>query len=76
MELADTNVDVTVLCPALVRTGMSEIGDDPHYVAAGALKASAERRFAVLPAEWHQAVEARAATLTSGAQPSVPRPSP
>lgn len=74
LELADTNIDVTVLCPALVRTGMSEIGDDPHEVAADALKASAARRFAVVPAQWHRAVQARAADLTSGAQPTIPRP--
>ncbi len=74
LELADTHVAVTVLCPALVRTGMSDQGDDPHDIAVLALAAVAEGRFAVLPSEWASAIEKRAETLVSGCAPDAPRP--
>jgi NAD(P)-dependent dehydrogenase (short-subunit alcohol dehydrogenase family) len=74
LELAETNIVVTVLCPALVRTGMSKIGEDPGDAAAGALRAIEERRFAVVPTQWHEAVEKRASNLTSGRRPAVPTP--
>jgi len=72
LELADTNVGVTVLCPALVRTGMSDQGREPELVAGQALAAVADRRFAVLPDEWASEIEKRAATLVSGRYPETP----
>lgn len=74
LELADTNVTVTVLCPALVRTGMSDVGDDPLDVAAEALQAVEDGRFAVVPDEWTPAIEQRSVCLTSGRQPELPTP--
>lgn len=75
LELANTNIDVTVLCPALVKTSMSEIGEDPKNVVVDALRAADERRFAVVPPEWRGAVEKRAADLAGGQPPTLPRPS-
>lgn len=74
LELAPTNVSVTVLCPALVKTSMSEVGDEPDDVVIDALRAADEQRFAVLPDEWRDAVNKRAADLTSGSRPAVPEP--
>lgn len=74
LALADTPVSVTLLCPALVRTGMSDTGEDPAAVAAAALEASAAGRFLVVPPEWSDAVVSRAEDLASGAQPRVPAP--
>lgn len=74
LELADSNVSVTVLCPALVRTAMSDYGEDPFAVATRALKAVERGQFAVLDEEWFAAVEDRATTLTTGRQPEIPRP--
>ena len=73
LSLADTRVTVTLLCPALVRSGMSEVGEDPDVVAAAAL-AAAPGRFLVGPTEWHSAVIRRAEDLASGAQPTLPEP--
>ena len=75
LSLADTPVSVTLLCPALVRSGMSPIGDDPDDVAAVALDACRQGRFAVIPDEWHAAVRERAARLTAGIPPALPEPS-
>jgi NAD(P)-dependent dehydrogenase (short-subunit alcohol dehydrogenase family) len=75
LELADSNIGVTVICPALVRSAMSDEGDDPREVALEALAAVEERRFAVLPQEWFDAVELRATNLVSGAPPETPAPS-
>ena len=75
LELADTNIDVTVLCPALVKTAMSDSGEDPHDVAVEALQAVDEQRFAVVPSEWRDAVERRGLDLASGRRPLPPRPS-
>lgn len=74
LALADTPVTVTLLCPALVRSGMSETGEDPDAVAAQVLAAAAEGRFLVVPPEWEQAVVARAERLVAGAAPAVPEP--
>jgi NAD(P)-dependent dehydrogenase (short-subunit alcohol dehydrogenase family) len=76
LALADTPVTVTVLCPALVRSGMSDVGADPSAVAAEALAATEQGRFAVVPPEWAPAVVDRAQRLVAGRQPSPPQPSP
>jgi hypothetical protein len=47
MALRDADTSVTLLCPALVRSGMSDVGDDPADVAAAALAASRAGRFLV-----------------------------
>jgi NAD(P)-dependent dehydrogenase (short-subunit alcohol dehydrogenase family) len=74
MALSGTNVGVTVLCPALVRTALSPVGADPADVAAEALAAVTESRFVVTPEEWQQAVRDRAEVLVSGRQPIPPSP--
>jgi NAD(P)-dependent dehydrogenase (short-subunit alcohol dehydrogenase family) len=74
IELADSGIGVTVICPALVRTAMSDEGDDPREVALEAFSAVEEKRFAVLPREWSAAVELRAANLVGGAPPTIPEP--
>jgi NAD(P)-dependent dehydrogenase (short-subunit alcohol dehydrogenase family) len=74
LSLFDTSISVTLLCPALVRSGMSPIGEDPETVAAVALDACRQGRFAVIPGEWHAAVQERATRLTAGAPPAVPEP--
>lgn len=72
LALAGTSVGVTVLCPALVRTAMSLIGDEPADVAATALAAVHDGRFAVVPAEWANAVTSRWEHIVSGARPVAP----
>ncbi|GLW10448.1 dehydrogenase [Microtetraspora sp. NBRC 13810] len=74
LALAGTPIGVTVVCPALVRTAMSAEGEDPAAVAAEALEAVREGRFAVIPAPWHDEIVRRAHRLTSGAQPETPKP--
>ncbi|WP_148575380.1 SDR family NAD(P)-dependent oxidoreductase [Nocardioides caldifontis] len=74
LALADTNVTVTVLCPALVRTRMSEIGDDPAEVAADALAAARAGQFLVTPSGWEEAIQRRTDLLTTGGTPQMPRP--
>lgn len=74
LELSETNIDVTVLCPALVKTAMSDTGVDPNAVAIEALEAASDGRFAVIPAEWRAAVEKRTTDLTGGHRPSLPTP--
>lgn len=72
--LTDTNVTVTVVCPALVRTSMSPVGADPSDVAEEALSAAAAGRFLVMPREWQRAARERTASLLDGMQPRVPTP--
>jgi NAD(P)-dependent dehydrogenase (short-subunit alcohol dehydrogenase family) len=74
LALSGTNVGVTVLCPALVRTALSPVGVDPADVAREALAAVAEGRFVVSPEEWQPAVRERAEVLVSGRQPIPPWP--
>jgi NAD(P)-dependent dehydrogenase (short-subunit alcohol dehydrogenase family) len=74
MLLAGTKVSVTLTCPALVRSGMSEVGDDPDGVAATVLDAAAAGRFLVVPQEWASAVVVRTDRLVSGGLPEVPSP--
>lgn len=74
MSLRDTPVTVTLLCPALVRTAMSETGDDPADVAAAGLAAARAGRFLVVPPMWTTAVVRRSETLVGGAVPEMPAP--
>ena len=74
LHLADTPVSVTVLCPALVKTAMSEVGDDPREVATLALESVEAGRFAVIPPAWDEALRARAETLATGHAPTIPSP--
>lgn len=74
LDLADSNLSVTLLCPALVRTGMSPVRDDPDDVVRVALSAVRTGRFLVVPEEWSPAIAVRAARLVNGGQPEVPTP--
>jgi NAD(P)-dependent dehydrogenase (short-subunit alcohol dehydrogenase family) len=74
LALRGTPVTVTLVCPALVRTAMSEVGADPDDVAAAALAAADEGRFLVVPAAWGGAVPLRAEQLVSGEPPLPPAP--
>jgi NADP-dependent 3-hydroxy acid dehydrogenase YdfG len=74
MALRGTPVKVTVICPALVRTGMSRVGADPDDVAESALRALADGAFAQVPVEWHAALLRRASRLVRGAAPRPPEP--
>jgi NADP-dependent 3-hydroxy acid dehydrogenase YdfG len=76
LALVDHPVTITVLCSALVRTGMSDTGDDPDDVAVTALDAVDQGRFTVLPAEWTEAVRRRASRLADGLPPQQPTPRP
>jgi NADP-dependent 3-hydroxy acid dehydrogenase YdfG len=74
LALADTRVGVTLLCPALVRTGMSPVGDEPADVAEEAFTAVQQGRFAVVPDAWRPAILQRAEHLASGQPPTPPTP--
>jgi NAD(P)-dependent dehydrogenase (short-subunit alcohol dehydrogenase family)/uncharacterized glyoxalase superfamily protein PhnB len=74
LALAGTNVSVTVVCPALVRSGMSEVGVEPAEVAAAALAAAESGRFLLVPEEWAAAIVSRAEALASGSAPEPPLP--
>jgi NADP-dependent 3-hydroxy acid dehydrogenase YdfG len=76
MELADTNISITMLCPGLVKTGMSDVGSDPADIAAEVLEAADRGVFAVVPAEWTQAIVDRGHRLAAGTRPQVPVPNP
>lgn len=74
LALRDTRLSVTLLCPALVRSGMSETGEEPGDVAGQVLAAAEEGRFLVVPPEWEPAVVTRAKRLVTGAAPQLPAP--
>ena len=74
LSLRDTPVTVSVLCPALVRTAMSEVGDDPKEVAAAALAAARAGQFLVMPDEWRTSVLSRTHRLLAGTAPEIPAP--
>lgn len=74
LALAEHPITVTVLCPALVRSGMSTEGADPADVAAQALEAVEQERFTVVPEAWTAAIEQRARRLASGRSPELPQP--
>lgn len=72
--LSDTDVTVTVVCPALVRSAMSKVGADPAEVAAEALTAADAGRFLVMPGEWGPALRAHTESLLGGEPPQIPSP--
>ncbi|CAM04563.1 NADP-dependent 3-hydroxy acid dehydrogenase YdfG [Saccharopolyspora erythraea NRRL 2338] len=74
MALADTPVRVSMICPALVATGMSSEGADPADVAREALRTLDDGVFSVVPAEWRTAVVEQAERLACGQQPKPPTP--
>lgn len=74
LALAESPVQVTLLCPALVRTRMSDVGVEPEAIAAEALDAVSRGEFAVVPAEWKRAVHERGDRLSRGLPPSPPTP--
>ena len=74
MVLADTPVSVSMICPALVATGMSEEGVAPETVAAEALRAVDAGTFATVPVDWQPAVIAQTEQIISGNQPTPPLP--
>jgi NAD(P)-dependent dehydrogenase (short-subunit alcohol dehydrogenase family) len=74
LALAGTDISVTLLCPALVRTAMSAAGEDPADVARLALRAVRSGRFLVVPEEWAGAIALRTERLLTGAVPEIPEP--
>ena len=74
LALAGSAITVTVLCPSLVKTRMSEIGDDALDVADAALAATKRGQFVLTPDEWHGAIIQRAARMVSGEQPTSAMP--
>lgn len=74
LSLADSQVSVTLLCPALVRTAMSPVGADPADAAERALNGVREGRFLVVPDEWTDAIVERSERLIDGSQPGIPTP--
>ena len=74
MALAGMPVRVSMICPALVSTGMSPEGIDPALVARDALQALDDGVFAVVPSEWQAAVVAQAERIVSGHWPAPPAP--
>ena len=75
LALQETPINVTVLCPALVRSGMSDVGDDPADIAETALDAVQHGVFTVVSDDWTSAVAGRGPRLAAGEQPSLPVPS-
>jgi NAD(P)-dependent dehydrogenase (short-subunit alcohol dehydrogenase family) len=74
MALAGTPVGISMICPALVATGMSPVGADPADVAREALAAVERGVFAVVPEEWRQAVVDQLAGTVAGWSPGPPGP--
>ncbi len=74
IALSDTPVQVSMICPALVSTGMSSEGVEPAHVADNALQAIEDGVFAVVPSEWQEAVVAQVEQIASGHQPTPPSP--
>lgn len=74
LALRDTAIGVTVLCPALVRSGMSDVGADPLDVADEALAAVRAGTFLITDPAWTSAVIGRAAALVAGEEPTPPTP--
>ena len=74
MALTDTPIGVSMICPALVSTGMSSEGVDPADVAAQALATIDDGTFAVIPPEWQDAVVTAATASPPDNVPGYPHP--
>ena len=74
--MRDTAIRVTVACPALVRTGMSDVGADPMDVAQDMIDAARQGIFVLTDPAWRQALVTRWAALAAGDQPVPPMPDP
>ncbi|QWF83897.1 SDR family oxidoreductase [Amycolatopsis sp. CA-230715] len=74
MVLADTPVSVSMICPALVATGMSAEGEDPADVAEQALRTIDDGVFAAAPENWQRTVVTQTTNLVAGRQPTPPVP--
>lgn len=74
LALAGRPITVTVLCPALVPTGMSDAGADPADVARDALAAVDDGTFVVVPDAWSAAIADRGRRLADGERPVMPTP--
>lgn len=72
MALADTPIQVSMICPALVATGMSPEGAEPALVAGEALRAVEDGVFAVVPSNWQAAAIAQVERIVSGHWPEPP----
>jgi len=72
LALDPTNISVTLLCPALVKTAMSDVGEAAEDVAQRAIEAMDDHRFVVAPPQWSDAIVRRAQRTTSGERPEVP----
>lgn len=75
MALEGTPVGISMICPALVATGMSPVGADPADVAREALRAVDDGVFAVVPPEWRSTVVDQIAGVARGEPPVLPAPS-
>jgi len=76
MALAGTPIGVTLICPALVATGMSPEGIPPATVAEAALAAVTADLFALVPEDWREAALTQTGQLLSGQHPKPPSPQP
>ncbi|GAA1973410.1 SDR family NAD(P)-dependent oxidoreductase [Amycolatopsis minnesotensis] len=74
MALVGTPVTISMICPALVATGMSTEGEDPADVAEQALRTIDDGVFAVVPGEWQETVVAQTRNLVTGQRPTPPAP--
>lgn len=74
LALRASSVTVTLVCPAFVRTAMSDVGVAADEVAAEALAAADDGQFLVVPSDWRSAVVGRAEGLVSGVAPVAPTP--
>jgi NAD(P)-dependent dehydrogenase (short-subunit alcohol dehydrogenase family) len=74
MALEDSGIGVTVLCPALVRSGMSAEGAEPLDVARAGLQACNDGTFTVVDEDWTAEVAERGRRLASGTRPRLPQP--
>ena len=74
LTLPDKGIKVTVICPNLVRTGMSDQGEEPDVTARRAIRAVQAGDFAVVPHTWDGAIRDRAERIIGSAQPAMPEP--
>jgi NAD(P)-dependent dehydrogenase (short-subunit alcohol dehydrogenase family) len=74
LTLSAKGITVTVICPDLVRTGMSDQGESPDVTARRAMRAVQAGDFAVVPHSWDGAIRDRAERIIGSAQPAMPKP--